>query len=248
MNYPFVKPIFYLGLIKNLIQFVSQPQYLPLKDLTVRNKIYDTLGLFFIKLVFSLLVANVLAVFYEPKNITDANMANRFTPLVYLLVGGVILPLYEEICFRLSLKFKPLYAALTFTSLSYYLLTKAIYKTNLSLVDDTFYTRVLLSLFIGVIAYALMYRKKFAQKLAVLWENNIRWIYYLSCVLFAWLHIFNFELNLTNVLLLPIITLPQLFSATIAGYTRLSFGFKYPLFVHMGTNLLFISLTFLPLD
>ena len=248
MNYPFVKPIFYLGLIKNLIQFVSQPQYLPLKDLTVRNKIYDTLGLFLIKLVFSLLVANVLAVFYEPKNITDANMANRFTPLVYLLVGGVILPLYEEICFRLSLKFKPLYAALTFTSLSYYLLTKAIYKTNLSLVDDTFYTRVLLSLFIGVIAYALMYRKKIAQKLAVLWENNIRWIYYLSCVLFAWLHIFNFELNLTNVLLLPIITLPQLFSATIAGYTRLSFGFKYPLFVHMGTNLLFISLTFLPLD
>tara|TARA_R100001369_G_scaffold92861_1_gene140582 strand:+ start:771 stop:1517 length:747 start_codon:yes stop_codon:yes gene_type:complete len=248
MNYPFVKPIFYLGLIKNLIQFVSQPQYLPLKDLTVRNKIYDTLGLFLIKLVFSLLVANVLAVFYEPKNITDANMANRFTPLVYLLVGGVILPLYEEICFRLSLKFKPLYAAFTFTSLSYYLLTKAIYKTNLSLVDDTFYTRVLLSLFIGVIAYALMYRKKIAQKLAVLWENNIRWIYYLSCVLFAWLHIFNFELNLTNVLLLPIITLPQLFSATIAGYTRLSFGFKYPLFVHMGTNLLFISLTFLPLD
>ena len=163
-------------------------------------------------------------------------------------MGGLILPLYEEICFRLSLKFKPLYAALTFTSLSYYLLTKAIYKTNLSLVDETFYTRVLLSLFIGVIAYALMYRKKIAQKLAAIWENNIRWIYYLSCVLFAWLHIFNFELTCTNVLLLPIITLPQLFSATIAGYTRLSFGFKYPLFVHMGTNLLFISLTFLPLD
>ncbi|MBU2904703.1 hypothetical protein KO529_07880 [Arenibacter algicola] len=248
MNYPFVRPKFYLRLIKELTRFIFQPRYLTLKDLTVRNKIYDTLGLFLIKLVFSLLVANVLAIFYEPKNITDANMANRFTPLVYLLVGGVILPLYEEVCFRLSLKFRPLYAALTFVSLSYYLLTKGIYKTNLSLVDETFYTRVLLSLFLGVIAYALMYRKKIAQKLAVLWENNIRWIYYLSCVLFAWLHIFNFELNLTNVLLLPIITLPQLFSATIAGYTRLSFGFKYPLFVHMGTNLLFIGLTFLPLD
>mgnify|MGYP003679800618 FL=1 len=81
MNYPFVKPKFYLGLIKNLMQFVSQPQYLPLKDLTVRNKIYDTLGLFLIKLGFSLLVANVLAVFYEPKNITDANMSERFAPL-----------------------------------------------------------------------------------------------------------------------------------------------------------------------
>lgn len=248
MKYPFVRPKFYLRLIKDVIGFIVKPQYVTTREISVRNKIYETLGLFFIKLVFSLLVANILAVFYEPTNITDANMANRFTPLVYLLVGGIILPLYEEVCFRLSLKFRPLYAALTFAVLSYYLLTKAIYKTNLSLVDETFYTRVLLSLFFGIIIYTLIHRKKIAQRLAVLWENNIRGIYYLSCVLFAWLHIFNFELNLTNILLLPIITLPQLFSASIAGYTRLSFGFGYPLFVHMGTNLLFISLTFLPFD
>ena len=248
MTYPFVKPKFYLRLIKDLTRFISQPRYLPLKELTVKNKVYDTLGLFLIKLVFSLLVANVLAIFYEPKNITDANMAERFTPLAYLMVGGLILPIYEEVCFRLSLKFKTLYAALTIMALSYYLLTKAIYKTNLSLVDETFYTRVGLSLILGIISFILMYRKKIYQKLTVLWENNIKWIYYLSCVLFAWLHIFNFELNLTNILLLPIITLPQLFSATIAGYTRLSFGFRYPLFVHMGTNLLFIILSFLPLD
>ncbi|ASO05645.1 hypothetical protein [Arenibacter algicola] len=248
MKYPFVRPKFYLRLIKDLARFIAQPQYASLQNLTVKNKIYDTLGLFLIKLAFSLLVANVLAIFYEPKNITETNMAERFTPLAYLMVGGLILPLYEEVCFRLSLRFKPLYVALTFATLTYYILTKAIYKTNLSLVDETFYSRIGLSIGFGVIAFILIYRKKIHQKLTVLWENNIRWIYYLSCVLFAWLHIFNFELNLTNILLLPILTLPQLFSATIAGYTRLSFGFRYPLFVHMGTNLLFISLSFLPLD
>ncbi|MCK0190638.1 hypothetical protein [Arenibacter sp. F20364] len=248
MKYPFVRPKFYMRLIKDLARFIAQPQYATLQHLTVRNKTYDTLGLFLIKLAFSLLVANVLAIFYEPKNITDANMAERFTPLAYLLVGGVILPFYEEVCFRLSLKFKPLYFALTFATLSYYILTKAIYKTNLSLVDETFYKRFLLSLFLGLIVYAVMYNKKITECLSVFWKNNIRWIYYVSCVLFAWLHIFNFELTATNVLLLPVLTLPQLFSATIAGYTRLSFGFRYPLIVHMGTNLLFISLTFLPFD
>lgn len=248
MTYPFVKPTFYLRLIKDVWRFIKEPSALPLKGLSVRDKIYDTLGLFLIKLVFSLLLANVLAIFYEPKNITDVRMAERFSPFAYLLVGGLMLPLYEETCFRLSLRFKPIYAALTLTALSYYVLTKAIYRTNLSLVDETFYKRVGLSIGVGIIAFIVTYRKKIAQKLSVLWENNIRRIYYLSCLLFAWLHIFNFEGNLTNMLLLPILTLPQLFSATIAGYTRLGFGFAYPLLVHMGTNLLFIGLTFLPLD
>ena len=93
MKYPFVRPKFYLRLIKDLARFIAQPQYASLQNLTVKNKIYDTLGLFLIKLAFSLLVANVLAIFYEPKNITETNMAERFTPLVYLMVGGQIQPL-----------------------------------------------------------------------------------------------------------------------------------------------------------
>lgn len=218
------------------------------RDISVRNKTYETLGLFLIKLVFSLLVANILAVFYEPKNITDAHMSERFTPLALLLVGGAILPLYEEVCFRLSLRFKPLYAGFTFATLTYYVVTKAIYRTNLSLVDESFYTRILWSLFLGCLTYALIHKEKIAKNLSAFWKKNIRFIYYLSCILFAWLHIFNFELTLTNILLLPILTLPQLFSAVIAGYTRLSFGFRYPLILHVGTNLLFIGLSFLPMD
>ncbi|RTE53851.1 hypothetical protein EHW67_07915 [Arenibacter aquaticus] len=248
MRYPFVRPKFYLRLIKDITGFIVKPQYVTIRDISVRNKIYETLGLFLVKIVFSLLVANILAIFYEPKNITDAHMSERFTPLALLLVGGAILPLYEEVCFRLSLKFKPIYVGFTSAGLTYYIVTKAIYRTNLSLVDESFAARIIWSLLLGLLLYALTYRKKFAKSLSVYWKKNIRFIYYLSCILFAWLHIFNFELTRTNVLLLPIITLPQLFSASIAGYTRLSFGFRYPLFVHMGTNLLFISLTFLPLD
>lgn len=63
MTYPFVRPKFYLILIKDLARFIAQPQYASLQNLTVKNKIYDTLGLFVIKLAFSLLVANVLVIF-----------------------------------------------------------------------------------------------------------------------------------------------------------------------------------------
>lgn len=99
-----------------------------------------------------------------------------------------------------------------------------------------------------IIVYIISNRNSIKSKLGVFWGQHFRWIYYLSCIGFAWLHIFNFELNTTNLLLLPILTLPQLFSATIAGYTRIAFGFRYPLVVHMATNFIFTLLAFLPLD
>jgi len=99
-----------------------------------------------------------------------------------------------------------------------------------------------------LLAYVLYSRKNLKSAIERGWKKHFRMIYYFSCVSFAWLHIFNFELNLINLLWLPILTLPQLFSATIAGYTRVAFGFQYPLLVHMITNMFFLSLTFLPID
>ena len=175
-------------------------------------------------------------------------MSERFGPLALLLVGGMILPIFEEITFRLSLKFKPIYLALTSGTFTYYIMTKAVFKSRLSMVDDTFWYRVITGVIILSIVYVISSRRPVRQVLQQFWEKQFKWIYYLSCISFAWLHIFNFELNVTNLLLLPILTLPQLFSATIAGYTRVAFGFKYPLLVHMTTNTLFLSLTFLPLN
>jgi len=114
------------------------------------------------------------------------------------------------------------------------------------MVDETFWYRVLIGIFLMMIMYVIVRRKRIKTILSDFWKHNFKLIYYLSCIGFAWMHIFNFELNTTNLLLLPILTLPQLFSATIAGYTRIAFGFRYPLLLHMATNLLVLSLSFIP--
>lgn len=172
-------------------------------------------------------------------------MFDRFSPMILLLVGGIILPVFEEVTFRLSLKFNPINFALASGTFTYYIMTKAIFKSRLSLVDDTFYYRVIGAVIMFLIVYILSSRRSIRQILQQYWKKHFRLIYYASCISFAWLHIFNFELNLTNLLLLPILTLPQLFSATIAGYTRVMFGFKYPVLLHMITNTVFLSLTLL---
>jgi len=246
MNYPFVKPKYYLSLVRDLFTFIWNPYGSPKIEKTVKQKTYDTIGLFVIKICFYLIVGALLELVYKPNNLTSVSMSERFGPLLLLLVGGIILPAVEEIAFRLSLKFKPVYLALTAGVFTYYILTKAVFKTRLSMIDDTFCYRVSFSVLLIVITYMIVRSEKIKTVLSQFWIHNFRLIYYLSCVGFAWIHMFNFELNMTNLLLLPILTLPQLFTATIAGYTRIAFGFRYPLFLHMANNLLVFALSVIP--
>jgi hypothetical protein len=248
MRYHLIDPRFYRTLFLEIVSFIKYPKLTVTHNKSVKTKVLETIGLFVIKMAASITIAFLFGLFYEPKNITDSNMAERFTPLIFILVGGFILPAFEEITFRLSLKYKTIYASMSLTAIAYYITTKAVYKSNLSLVDDSFVSRLLIALIVGIVSYGILNRTSIKQRAHQFWNDNFRYIYYASCIMFAWLHIFNFELTTLNILLLPLITLPQLFSATIAGYTRVSFGFQYPLLIHMATNTIFISLTFLPID
>lgn len=247
-SFPLLKLKYYKILIKDLFKFIKSPHNNVSIEKTVKNKIYDTVGLFFIKVVFSITIASLLEFIYEPKNLTSTSMTERFSPLLLLIVGGILLPLFEEITFRLSLKFSPIYLALTSGTFTYYVLTKAVFKSRLSLIDETFVYRVVIAIIVMLIMFIVFNNKNIRQILKQYWKKNFKIIYYMSCASFAWLHIFNFELNLINLLMLPILTLPQLFSAFISGYTRIVFGFQYPLLLHICTNTLFLALTFLPLD
>lgn len=130
MNYPLIKPKYYLSLLRDLLSFIKRPYGKPLVDKTTKSKIYETIGLFFIKVIFSLIVGTLLQFVYEPNNLTSVSMSERFGPLMLLLVGAFILPIFEEITFRLSLKFNPIYLALSSGGFTYYIFTKAIFKSR----------------------------------------------------------------------------------------------------------------------
>jgi hypothetical protein len=215
-------------------------------DKSTKFKIYDTIGLFVVKILFLIPISLLVGLVHDPENLTKTSMAERFSPLMLVLVTVLILPVVEEIAFRLSLKFKPIYLALTSGVFLYYLLTKAVFGTKISAVDETFITRAALSLGLVLLLYPLLNMKSISKKLSEIWTNHFRSIYYVSCITFAWIHIFNYEWTWMNLLFLPLITLPQLMTGIISGYTRTAFGFRYPLFFHMATNLIAVSLSFLP--
>lgn len=246
MNYPLIKPKYYISLFKEIFNFIKNPNLEKNLEKPTKLKIYDTIGLFFLKIIFLIPVVLFFGLVYDPENVGITNISERFTPLLFLLVGGVIIPFIEEVAFRLSLKFNPNYFALTSSVLSFYILTKAIFGTKMSVIDESFIVRVVISILVGVIVYPVVNVERFKEKLTIFWKLHFRSIYYTSCLIFAWIHITMYEVNLTNILLLPILTLPQLMDALTLGYIRVSFGFQYPLLFHMSNNLIGISMTFLP--
>lgn len=246
MDYPLAKPKYYYSLFKEIVKFIKKPHNNADVEKPIKIKVYDTIGLYFLKLIFLIPVVLFFALVYDPKNIQSVGMSERFSPIVFLLVGGIILPFVEEIGFRLSLKFKPIYLALSSSVFVYYFLTKAIFHTKISMIDESFLIRVSISLLLGIILFPILNIESIKKRLTSFWSNHFPTIFYLSCIIFAWMHITKYEITVVNVLLLPILTIPQLLSAVIYGYTRVSFGFKYPLILHMTMNLITIGLSFLP--
>lgn len=246
MDYPLLSPKYYYSLLKDILNFVKNPIPDSNTVKTTKTKIYDTIGLFVVKLFFLIPISVLVGFIHDPENLTKSNMAERFSPLVLILVAVIILPTIEEACFRLSLKFKPSYLALSTGILAYYISTKIIFHTRISAIDDSFLIRLSTAIGVAFICFLILQFNPVKKALARFWNKHFSWIYYLSCLSFAWIHIFNYELNWTNLLFLPLITLPQLMSAIIAGYTRVAFGFQYPLLFHMSTNLIAITLSFLP--
>lgn len=248
MQYPFLKPSYYYSLFKDISGYVRRPVNKKNLDKPIKFKIYDTIGLFMLKVLFLIPISILMSVIHDPENLSKSNMMERFSPLLLLLVAGVILPTVEEIAFRLSLKFKPAYLALSMGVFAYYILTKTVYYTKISAIDESFATRAGMAIGLMVLLYPIINTTAIKEKLTNVWDTHFRVIYYLSCMIFAGIHIFNYELSWINLALLPLITLPQLMSAIIAGYTRVSFGFQYPLFFHMANNLIAIGIAFLPFE
>lgn len=249
MTLTLVKPSYYIALLKRLLSFTRRPVAGVDAGMTLKQKLTDTAGLFVIKLFLFVAIAVLMAALspvFDPQNVSIDNVVERFSPIALLFVAGLALPLLEEVGFRLSLTFKPIYLALSLCVMCYYFLTKVVFGTSNSLVDESFSLRVGVSLTLCMMLYLVFRLPQVSRFLGVVWSRHFRWIFYFTCAAFALVHLFNFELSIIHVVLMPLITLPQIVSGIIYGYARVTFGFQYALLAHVANNLLFVLSSFLP--
>ncbi|MEM7277829.1 MAG: hypothetical protein AAF385_06855, partial [Pseudomonadota bacterium] len=204
MGIALLSPSFYGTLFLAVWRFLVKPGYADNSVLGIGEKLRDTLGLFVIKLFLFVLIAVFMALIsplFDPKNLTVDSITTRFSPIMLFLVAALALPLLEELGFRLSLRFKPIFLATSLAVICYYFLTKLVYQTSNSMIDESFAVRAGLSIAMGVVFFLIFQVDHVARRLARFWQRHFRWIFYLSCASFAFVHLFNYELTPVNLIL-----------------------------------------------
>lgn len=69
-------------------------------------------------------------------------------------------------------------------------------------------------------------------------KSYFKWIYYVSAVLFGWIHMVTYAFDSSHYLFIPFITLTQTFAGFLLGYVRMIYGFWYGVLLHAVHNAL----------
>lgn len=77
------------------------------------------------------------------------------------------------------------------------------------------------------------------------WDKYFNYVVYFSAILFALVHIFNYEITRNVILLTPLLVLPQFVIGLMLAYFRVKFGLVWSVYFHALHNLVLIGPTVL---
>lgn len=227
-------PMYYVNQAKGLYQFLLRPTSHITTQQSIPEKLKGTWAMFVVKLALTIILGISIAFFDEPSNNTTAHH-NTLSPFRLFLVVSILSSL-EEVAFRLSLKFKPIYLAFTSSVFTYYFMSSVVYDTRLSNTTDNFDMRVLASLLVFISIFSLFKLPTVAKTLERLWTNHFRWVLYGFCFIFGSIHLMNYNLSLSFAAFFFVTLLSKSVNAFCYSYVRINYGFVYSIGLHLLWN------------
>jgi uncharacterized protein (TIGR03435 family) len=138
-------------------------------------------------------------------------------PIAVLLISTVIvIPFFEELIFRLYLRYKNNY----------------LFHFIISLISLS----------------GARNEKKAETALTSVWKKKYTYLFYFSAILFGIVHITNYKLSYTILLLSPILIAPQILLGLFIGFLRVRYGFVWGYLLHALHNAVFISIGILSMS
>lgn len=218
-----------------LKEFLFFFKYVKLNEKLVKNNLFSIINLitintiivvfssFFMLTVFSIveILANI-----NLRASTRETVLNSYTKYEFLAIGVLLGPILEELCFRYPLKISKI-------SLSTFLaLFLGVFLSKWLFPKWPIMFRIELSS-VFLIFFYLFIRESFLSKI------NSKYWYYLCSFLFGIIHLRNQKyIEWYEIILSPIITVPQIAMGFFLGYVRIRFNLMYSIIVHIANNLL----------
>ncbi|WP_276166656.1 CPBP family glutamic-type intramembrane protease [Zobellia alginiliquefaciens] len=241
---------------KDYFNFLRNPTYekkievTPSRKLVILFKVFvlTYLGIFIVTIPETILVHFEVFKPVEMKSIKiyDSIVQQSSYKPYFLLLSVIIYPILEEISFRLPLtnfnvrNFKISFSVLSGLLISFLLVDILWWpSTNITF----FLLGIFYILVISCIVFILLnYKRDAFVNLKIRWNQKPNIIFYSNATLFAFMHIFNLDLDIYDVIFLPLILLPFFIFGINFGYVRIRLGLKYSILLHMVINGLVLGL------
>lgn len=212
-----------------------------LTDYIISFKQCDKLRTFF----YLLLIDFVFILFFSLiiKGLDEANLTSlsqnklnllykNTPPFISILMLVILIPLVEELVFRLHLRLNRNYLHFNIVIIIAGIITMLASFVKLS------YMRILI-LSCGVILVALYFlnKTKLDKKILNIWDMKFGYVFYISLLIFGAIHITNYDKGFLKYLLLPLLVLPQLILGLFCSYMRISMDFFRGYLFHASHNI-----------
>lgn len=223
-----------MKIVKNL-WILAKSGFIQEEEKTVKEKIDFLLRLFLVLFIFKIiyftstyLIKTIDAINF-PVVSTDFEM-DTYPGIYQFLILAIFLPIFEELTFRLGLKFTKWNFIIMFSGLTL-LAMKILFELD-------WVTSIGIGAF-GTIVFSLILKKQILETLTEFWKNNRLIVFYFLLICFSTLHLSNYQLNFSSLLYVPILVLPHFFAGLIFSYARLRSGIILSISLHILNNALF---------
>lgn len=180
------------------LKFIYRP-YLVKSQKSVHKKIFEILFIYLFYLILSTSISIAVYYFIDTPQRKDDNINLNFG---YIFLSCFFLPLIEEIVFRLSLIYSRRNLSFTAAGLFFLIINNFLKNRDIFIGENYYLIRIIFSIMISILIGIIFYftSKKYERMLAYFFENNFRIIFYISSLIFAFLHVSNFEISLDKFL------------------------------------------------
>ena len=143
--------------------------------------------------------------------------------------GMLLVPVFEEILFRFLLK--P-----TRKNIFWYVAI-LLFPLSANLIKGKYYFALIITSLL-LLPLVLLLSKNFLKWAQKYYLKHFAFFFYLSCLVFGLAHATNFSpFSYKELLLAPLLALPQLFAAPVLGFVRMKYGVVYSVLFHFLLNL-----------
>jgi len=212
-------------MLKILLKFISNP-YIPERK---KPSIKDLIKLFAFYLLASIPLAIIIHFVTKALGITHIDLFKK--PTLFILYGVFLAPVIEEFVFRSWFKWSRT------NSIILVFLFVALIGLSFIRTKTLFYVAIMLIL--GIILFWVSKSRK--QEIKELISTKIKYFYWGSSIVFGMIHASNFVGNIWYLIGFSfVLGSPQIVGGFILGYTRLKYGLRYSILIHILNNSLLL--------